>query len=77
MSSLLSVEYAEFSFLKSVTGTSDSNLSVHLNKLEEAGYIEIKKAFRGKKPVTQCSITKEGIKAFNEYVDSLRGYINE
>lgn len=76
MSSLVGVEYADFSFLKNVTGTSDSNLSVHLNKLEEAGYIDIKKDFEGKKPVTHCSITPKGLKAFNEYIEVLSKYIN-
>jgi len=46
-----------------------------LDKLSEAGYIHIEKTFNGKKPLTTCKITKKGIKAFEEYVNSLKSYI--
>ncbi len=75
MSLLLSIDSAEFTFLKEKTNSTAGNLSVQLNKLSEAGYINIEKSFRGKKPLTVCKITKKGIKAFEEYVHSLQGYI--
>lgn len=75
MSLLLGLESAEFTFLKEKTNATAGNLSVQLDKLAEAGYITIEKSFKGKKPLTTCRITKKGIKAFEEYVSSLKGYI--
>jgi DNA-binding MarR family transcriptional regulator len=75
MSLLLSVDEAEFTFLKEKTESTAGNLSVQLDKLEKAGYIEIEKSFRGKRPLTTCKITKKGIEAFEAYVDSLKNYI--
>ncbi|SKC52838.1 winged helix-turn-helix domain-containing protein [Ohtaekwangia koreensis] len=77
MSLLISVESAEFTFLKEKTKSTAGNLSVQLDKLSEAGYIQIVKSFRGKKPLTTCSITKKGIKAFEDYVNNLKQYINK
>ena len=77
MSLLLSVESAEFTFIKEKTNSTAGNLSVQLDKLSEAGYISIDKTFRGKKPLTTCKITKKGIKAFDEYVNALKKYINK
>ena len=77
MSLLISVESAEFTFLKEKTNSTAGNLSVQLDKLSEAGYIRVEKSFRGKKPLTTCSITKKGIKAFEDYVNNLKQYINE
>ena len=76
MSSLISLESAEFVYLREATGATAGNLSVQLDKLEKAGYLSIKKQFKGKKPVTSCKITAKGIKAFEKYVDSLKKYIN-
>jgi DNA-binding MarR family transcriptional regulator len=75
MSLLMSVESAEFTFLKEKTNSTAGNLSVQLDKLSEAGYITILKSFKGKKPLTTCSITSKGIKAFEEYVNVLKQYI--
>ncbi|MEO9482410.1 MAG: transcriptional regulator [Ekhidna sp.] len=75
MSLLISVDSAEFVFIKEKTGATAGNLSVQLDKLSNAGYISVTKSFKGKKPVTTCSITKVGIKAFEKYVNNLRGYI--
>lgn len=75
MSLLLGLESAEFTFLKEKTNATAGNLSVQLDKLAEAGYITIEKSFKGKRPLTTCRITKKGIKAFEEYVNSLKGYI--
>lgn len=77
MSLLISMESAEFTFLKEKTQSTAGNLSVQLDKLSEAGYIEIKKSFNGKKPRTNCNITPKGIKAFEEYVNNLKQYINK
>ncbi len=74
---LISVESAEFIFIKEKTNSTAGNLSVQLDKLQEAGYISIEKSFRGKKPVTTCKITRKGIKAFEEYVNNLKQYINK
>jgi DNA-binding MarR family transcriptional regulator len=71
----MSVESAEFTFLKEKTNSTAGNLSVQLDKLSEAGYINIEKSFKGKKPLTTCKITKKGIKAFEEYVNALKQYI--
>jgi DNA-binding transcriptional ArsR family regulator len=76
ISILVSVEEAEFSFLKEKTNASSGNISVQIEKLQEANYIKIEKSFKGKYPLTKCSITKKGIKAFDEYVNALKQYIN-
>lgn len=77
MSLLMSVESAEFTYLKEKTNATAGNLSVQLDKLSEAGYISIEKSFKGKKPLTTCKITKQGLKAFDEYVHSLKQYIGQ
>ena len=75
MSLLLGLDSADFTFLKEKTNSTAGNLRVQLDKLSEAGYIHIEKTFNGKKPLTTCKITKKGIKAFEEYVNSLKSYI--
>ncbi len=77
MSILISVELAEFTYLKEKTNSTAGNLSVQLDKLSEAGYITVTKSFKGKRPVTSCKITKKGIKAFEEYVTALKLYIHK
>ncbi len=64
MSILLSVEDAEFTYIRKQTGATSGNLSVQLDKLSQAGYITIKKGYRGKIPCTTCRITQAGIAAF-------------
>lgn len=76
MSILMSVDEADFVYLKEQTKATAGNLSVQLDKLSNAGYIEIQKGFQGKKPRTTCSITDKGLKAFEEYVEALRSYIS-
>jgi DNA-binding MarR family transcriptional regulator len=75
MSLLISLDKAEFTFLKEKTQSTAGNLSVQIDKLSEAGYITVEKSFKGKKPLTTCRITKKGIKAFEDYVESLKQYI--
>lgn len=77
MSLLISVESAEFVFIKEKTGATAGNLSVQLDKLSKASYIKVEKKFQGKKPVTTCKITKEGIAAFEKYVAVLQQYIGK
>ena len=77
MSLLMNVESAEFTYLKEKTNSTSGNLSVQLDKLSEAGYITIEKSFRGKKPLTTCKISRKGLKAFGEYVNTLKQYINK
>lgn len=77
MSLLISVESAEFTFIKEKTGATAGNVSVQIDKLSTAGYIDVNKSFRGKMPLTTCIITKKGIKAFEDYVNSLKQYINK
>lgn len=76
ISLLISVKEAEFSFLKEKTNATSGNLSVQLNKLAEAGYISISKSFRDNYQLTTCRITKQGIEAFELYVDALKNYID-
>ena len=76
MSILISVESAGFTFLKEKTESTAGNLSVQLDKLEKAGYITIEKSFKGKRPLTTCKITKNGIDAFETYVNNLKRYID-
>ncbi|MFK7951602.1 MAG: winged helix-turn-helix domain-containing protein [Ekhidna sp.] len=75
MSLLIGVDSAEFVFIKEKTEATAGNLSVQLDKLSKAGYISVTKSFKGKKPLTTCSITKVGIKAFEDYVNNLKQYI--
>ena len=77
MSLLMSVESADFNYLKEKTNCTAGNLSVQLDKLSEAGYIEVEKSFKGKKPLTTCSITRTGVKAFEAYVRTLQQYIKK
>jgi DNA-binding MarR family transcriptional regulator len=77
MSVLMSVDFAEFTFLKDKTQATAGNLSVQIEKLAEAGYITIEKSFRGKRPLTTCRITRKGHKAFADYVETLKQYINK
>ncbi len=75
ISLLISVKEADFTFLKEKTGATAGNLSVQLQKLKEAGYIEIDKSFKDNFPLTTCKISKDGIAAFEAYVKNLRQYI--
>lgn len=76
VSLLVSVKEAEFTFLKDKTNATAGNLSVQLQKLKEVGYVEITKQFKDNYPQTLCRITKKGIKAFEDYVRDLRGYLD-
>lgn len=75
MSILVSVESAEFKYLLETCKATRGNLSVQITKLKEAGYIEVKKSFRNNYPLTECAISKEGINAFEAYVNAISGYL--
>lgn len=75
MSLLISVERADFVYIKEETGATAGNLSVQIDKLSQAGYISVTKGFEGKKPKTTCKITQVGIDAFEEYVNNLQTYL--
>lgn len=77
VSILMSVEEADFVFLREQTGATAGNLSVQIEKLSEAGYIDVNKFIDGKKPRTVCKITDKGIKAFDQYVKALESYIKK
>jgi DNA-binding transcriptional ArsR family regulator len=77
MSLLISVKEAEFTFLKEKTNSTAGNLSVQIQKLKEAGYIEVIKQFKDNYPQTICKITSTGIRAFEEYVKNLQGYLTQ
>lgn len=77
MSILISVESADFSFIKDTTNASSGNVSVQIEKLSAAGYISVKKEFEGKYPKTTCKITKKGANAFEEYIEALKSYIDK
>jgi len=75
MAYLMDVEAADFTELKTVLDATQGNLSVHLRKLEEAGYVEIVKSFLGRKPLTRVHVTPQGRKAFADYLDALTGLV--
>ncbi len=75
MSLLISVERADFVYIKEQTGATAGNLSVQIDKLSTAGYITVTKGFEGKKPKTTCKITSQGVDAFESYVANLQTYL--
>ncbi len=76
MSILMNVDEADFVFLKEKTEATAGNLSVQLDKLSNAGYISMENGFVGKKTRTVCQVTEQGRKAFEEYVEALKEYLN-
>jgi len=76
MSILMNVEEADFVYLKEKTESTAGNLSVQLEKLSTAGYISVEKGFQGRKTRTVCRVTDNGRKAFEEYVNALKTYLN-
>jgi predicted transcriptional regulator len=74
ISLLISVREAEFTFLKEKTNSTAGNLSVQINKLKEAGYIDVVKQFHNNYPQTICKITSNGIDAFEAYIKALQSY---
>lgn len=75
MAVLISVDEAEFTFIREKINATDGNLSVHLKKLEDNNYISVKKEFFNRKPVTRYRITDTGRKAFEDYIKKLESII--
>lgn len=75
MSLLISVEEADFVYIRQQAKATAGNLSVQLDKLSKAGYVEITKTFKGKMPCTLCRITPQGVDAFEEYIEALKSYL--
>lgn len=75
MSILMSVEEADFVYLRQKTESTAGNLSVQLDKLSNAGYISVEKGFQGKKTRTVCRVTERGREAFRKYVETIRKYL--
>ena len=77
ISLLISVKEAEFTFLKEKTNSTAGNLSVQIQKLKDAGYLDVTKQFKDNYPLTVCKITPGGIKAFEVYVKNLQSYLGK
>ncbi len=71
---LYEVEEADFLYLLRLTGLTKGNLSAHLAKLEQAGYVEVKKRFLGKRPNTLCRLTPQGRQAFESYLQWMKRF---
>ena len=72
MALLYVVESADFTFLMNQTGLTWGNLSAHMSKLEEAGYLEVEKAFKGRRPNTTLRLTRKGRGAFQAYARRMK-----
>ncbi len=77
MAYLADAEAADFNELKAVLQATQGNLSVHLRKLEEAGYVKIEKSFLDRKPNTRARITPSGRKAFGAYLDAISKLVGD
>jgi DNA-binding transcriptional ArsR family regulator len=77
MSLLAANRELSFTELREALGMTDGNLSVHLRTLQEAGYVAMTKSFQNRKPLTTCSLTNSGRKAFSEYIDLLEQIVRE
>ena len=75
ISLLIGLKEAEFTFIREKTNSTAGNLSVQINKLKEADYIEVTKQFKDNYPQTLCRITPKGIDAFEQYVQALQSYM--
>ena len=75
VSLLMTSEEVDFNQIKDMTEATSGNISVQIRKLQEAGYIEVVKSFKNNYQNTSLSITKKGIKAFEDYVESLKQYL--
>ena len=73
MTILSVVRSADFLYLLGESGLTKGNLSAHLSKLEEAGYVQITKSFKGKLPHSDYALTKKGRRAFTDYTEQMKG----
>jgi DNA-binding MarR family transcriptional regulator len=76
ISMLVNSEKVEFTYIQEETKAAAGNISIQIKKLQEAGYINVEKTFKNNYPKTLLSITDKGVKAFKEYVNNLKKYIN-
>ena len=74
---LAATKSADFLYLQRETGLTKGNLTIHLSKLEKAGYIRIEKTYRQKLPMTLCSITNKGREAFENYRNQLKQFLED
>jgi DNA-binding MarR family transcriptional regulator len=77
MAYLANADIADFTELKQALATTQGNLSVHLRKLEDAGYVGIEKSFQGRKPLTRARLTTAGRKAFAAYLDAMSQLVKD
>jgi DNA-binding MarR family transcriptional regulator len=77
MAQLYVVQSADFTFLQHQTGMTPGNLSAHLGKLEDAGYVKVTKEFLDRKPHTALALTKEGRTAFKEYRAKVKQFVEK
>lgn len=75
MSLLIGVKEAEFTFIREKTNATAGNLSVQIQKLKDAGYLEVVKQFKDNYPQTICKVTPKGLEAFDTYVKALQQYL--
>ena len=76
MSLLIAVKEADFTYIREKTNATAGNLSVQVQKLKDAGYIDVSKQFKDNYPQTTCKITSLGIEAFEAYVQALKQYLS-
>jgi DNA-binding MarR family transcriptional regulator len=76
VSILVKVKQADFNTLMEATATTQGNMSHQLKRLNEEGYINIEKTFKGSYPLTVCTLTPKGRKAFEQYVESIKKYLH-
>jgi DNA-binding transcriptional ArsR family regulator len=76
VSTLMKIKQADFNHLMEITQTTQGNLSHQIKKLNEAGYIEVIKTFKGSYPHTICKLTTKGKNAFEKYVVDIKKYLN-
>ena len=76
VSTLISLKETDFTYIKKITGATSGNISIQIKKLQDAGYIRVKKSFKDNYPNTTVSITRKGIEAFENYVNNLKKYIH-
>ncbi|MBK8500040.1 MAG: transcriptional regulator [Flavobacteriales bacterium] len=77
VSLLVAAEEADFNFLLEKTGATRGNLSVQITKLKDAGYIRVEKSFKDNYPNTSCSLTPQGLSAFERYVKAIKEYLGK
>lgn len=75
MTALSGLERADFVYLRRITKATDGNLATHLKRLEDAGYVKVKKSFRHRRPHTDYEMTDKGREVFSTYLEQLRALL--